>query len=110
MFDGRLRYDLRLGFKRMDTVKAEKGYDGPAVVCALYFEPIAGYIPQRTAIKYLVAQRDMEAWLVPLAGTRIVVPFRVTIPTPLGLGVLEATEFVSTAVPPHASASNAKVQ
>ena len=109
VFDGRMRYDLKLAFKRTETVKADKGYEGPAVVCALYFEPIAGYIPQRTAIKYLIAQRDIEAWLVPIAGTRVMVPFRVSIPTPLGMGVLEATEFVTTAMPPRASAANVKV-
>jgi hypothetical protein len=108
VFDGRMRYDLKLAYKRMDTVKAEKGYAGPAVVCALYFEPIAGYVPQRKAIKYLVAQRDMEVWLVPIAGTRLMVPFRLTIPTPIGTGVLEATEFVTTAVPPRKSAANVK--
>jgi hypothetical protein len=109
LFDGRLRYDLKLAYKRMETVKADKGYEGPAVVCALYFVPIAGYIPERTAIKYLVAQRDMEAWLVPIAGTRVVVPFRVSIPTPLGMGVLEATQFVTTPLPSHTSASTARI-
>ncbi len=39
IFDGRLRYDLKLDFKRMETVKAEKGYAGPVVVCAVYFTP-----------------------------------------------------------------------
>ena len=45
IFDGRMRYDLKLDFKRMETVKAEKGYQGPVVVCAIYFSPVAGYIP-----------------------------------------------------------------
>ncbi len=31
--------------KRMDKVKADKGYEGPVVVCAVYFSPVAGYIP-----------------------------------------------------------------
>jgi hypothetical protein len=105
LFDGRLRYDLKLAYKRMDTVKAEKGYEGPAAVCAIYFVPIAGYIPGRKAINYLIAQRDIEVWLVPIAGTRFVVPYRLTIPTPLGLGVLEATQFVATPQPTRASAA-----
>jgi hypothetical protein len=109
IFDGRMRYDLKLAYKRMDTVKAEKGYEGRAVVCALYFVPIAGYVPQRKAIKYLVAQRDMEIWLVPIAGTRVMVPFRFSVPTPLGIGLLEATEFVTTAKPSRAAA-NVKIQ
>jgi hypothetical protein len=105
LFDGRLRYDLKLAYKRMDSVKSEKGYEGPAAVCAIYFVPIAGYIPGRKAINYLIAQRDMEAWLVPIAGTRFVVPYRLTIPTPLGLGVLEATQFIATPQPTRASAA-----
>ena len=101
IFDGRMRYVLKLDFKRMETVKAEKGYQGPAVVCAIYFSPVAGYIPDRAVIKYLTAQRNMEIAFVPLAGTRILVPFRMVIPTPLGTAMLEATEFVATATPPR---------
>lgn len=101
IFDGRLRYDLKLDYKRMETVKAERGYHGPAVVCAIYFTPIAGYIPDRPVIKHLAAQRNIEIAFVPIAGTRILVPFRMTIPTPFGPAMLEATSFVTTAAPPR---------
>jgi Protein of unknown function (DUF3108) len=101
VFDGRMRYDLKLDFKRMETVKAEKGYQGPVVVCAIYFVPVAGYIPDRAVIKYLTAQRNMEIAFAPVAGTRILVPFRMVIPTPLGTAMLEATEFVTQATPPR---------
>ena len=94
----------------MDKVKADKGYAGPVVVCAVYFSPIAGYIPSRAAIKYLAKLRDMEVWLAPIAGTRVLVPFRAQGPTPIGRVVLEATEFVSTALPTRASANGAKVR
>lgn len=104
VFDGRMRYDLRLDFKRMEMVKSEKGYHGPAVVCAIYFSPIAGYVPDRLAIKYLAAQRNMEIWLAPIAGTRVLVPYRLTIPTPLGTGKLEATQFITSAIPPKTAA------
>jgi len=101
IFDGRLRYDLKLDFKRMETVKAEKGYHGPAVVCAVFFTPVAGYIPDRPVIKYLAQARNIEIAFVPIAGTRILVPFRTLIPTPFGPAVLEATQFNSTATPPR---------
>lgn len=97
IFDGRLRYDLRLAYKRMDRVKAEKGYEGPVVVCAVYFSALAGHIPGRRVITYLTEERDMEVWLAPVAGTRVVVPFRISVPTPIGLGILEATQFITTA-------------
>ena len=106
IFDGRMRYDLKLDFKRMETVRAEKGYQGPVVVCAIYFVPVAGYIPDRPVIKYLAAQRNMEIAFAPVAGTRILVPFRMVIPTPLGTAMLEATQFITTATPPRVAKTN----
>jgi len=99
VFDGRMRFDLQLSFKRIEKVQAQKGYQGPVVVCAVQFEPLAGYVPDRPAIKYLMAQQDMEMWLAPIPGTRIVVPYRISLQTPLGQGVLEATQFVAAASP-----------
>ncbi len=100
VFDGRMRYDLSLEFKRIEAIKVD-GYQGPVVVCAVYFAPVAGYNPERSAIKYLAAQRHMELWLAPIAGTRILVPYRLTIPTPLGTGKLEATRLISTPLVAH---------
>ncbi len=101
VFDGRLRYDLKLDFKRMETVKSDRGYHGPVVVCAVYFIPIAGYIPDRPVIKYLAGARNIEIAFAPIVGTRILVPYRVVIPTPLGTAMLEATQFLTQATPPH---------
>lgn len=109
VFDGRMRYDLSMEFKRIENVKVD-GYQGPVVVCAIYFTPLAGYDPSRAAIKYLAGQRHMEAWLAPIEGTRILVPFRFTIPTPLGTGKLEATKFVSTPMIAHGGAAVPKTQ
>ena len=106
VFDGRMRYDLKLDFKRMETVRAEKGYRGPAVVCALYFSPVAGFIPDRPVIKYLTAQRGIEIAFAPIAGTRILVPFWVKIPTPLGPAMLQATAFITAPSPPRVAKTN----
>lgn len=110
IFDGRLRYDMQFAFKRMDKVKAVKGYAGPVVVCAAYFTPVAGFVPSRAAIKYLSKQRDMEVWLAPIAGTRVLVPYRAQGPTPIGQAVLEASEFISVLVPAGTSANGSKTQ
>jgi hypothetical protein len=101
IFDGRMRYDLKLDYKRMETVKADRGYHGPALVCSIYFSPVAGYIPDRPVIKYLATQRNMEIAFVPIAGTRVLVPFRLVIPTPFGTAMLEATQFITQATPPR---------
>lgn len=109
IFDGRMRFDLQLAFKRFETVKADRGYSGPVAVCAVTFTPIAGYIPDRPAIVYLARQRDMEIWLAPLAGTRVVVPYKIIIPTPFGLGVLEATQFVATSGSTRPTPTSARI-
>ncbi len=105
IFDGRMRYDLKLAYKRLDKVKSEKGYQGTVVVCAVYFSPVAGHIPARPVIKYLVDLRDAELWLAPIAGTRLMVPYRASVPTPFGVGVLQATQFITTPYPQRASAN-----
>src|SRR5215468_7903536 len=99
IFDGRMRFDLQLSFKRIDTVQAQKGYQGPVAVCGVQFMPLAGHVPERPAIKYLMAQQNMEMWLAPIAGTRVVVPYRIALQTPLGQASLEATQFITAATP-----------
>lgn len=110
IFDGRLRYDLKLAYKRTDKVKAEQGYSGPAVVCALRFVPIAGHIPSRATIKYIVKLNDIEVWLAPVAGTRVLAPIRAQGPSPIGQVVMQATQFVTVVSPTRASADGAKIQ
>jgi hypothetical protein len=110
IFDGRMRYDLTLQFKRLDKVKSEKGYQGTVLVCAVYFSPVAGHVPDRPVIRYLSELRDAEVWFAPIAGTRLMVPYRASIPTPFGTGVLQATQFVSVPNPQRASANGIRSQ
>ena len=95
IFDGHTRYNLRLSFKRVDTVNNEGVYQGPVIVCAMKFFPVAGYDPKHFLVTYLAAQRDIEIWLAPIAGSRLMVPYRMSMPTPMGLGILQATKFES---------------
>jgi Protein of unknown function (DUF3108) len=96
IFDGRQRYDLTLAFKRMDYVKAEKGYEGPVVVCIVVYQPLAGHRPDRPSIRQLAESRDMDIWFAPIAGTRFLAPFRISMPTLLGTAVLLADQFVTS--------------
>jgi Protein of unknown function (DUF3108) len=95
IFDGTHRFDMALSFKRLDMIKAEAGYQGPGVVCGMTYRPIAGYNTGAFRINYLKNARDMEMWLAPIAGTRLLAMFRISIPTMLGLAVLGATRFES---------------
>jgi Protein of unknown function (DUF3108) len=106
IFDGRQRFDLALSFKRVDGVESEKGYRGPAVVCSASYVPIAGHRPGRFVIRYLQETRDIEIWLVPIAGTRVLIPYRVSIPTLLGNAMLQATQFDTEAQAPPTRAAN----
>jgi hypothetical protein len=96
-FDGRIRFDLTLSYRRMETVKSERGYEGPALVCATRFVPIAGHESGRQGIKSLRDSRDIEIWYVPVAGTRFIAMYRINVPTQLGTAVLQATRFETSA-------------
>jgi hypothetical protein len=93
IFDGRQRYDLKLAFKRMDKVTAEKGYAGPVVVCSVNYEPIAGHRANIPLVKYLSEGREMEIALAPIAGTRLLAPFRLSVVSSLANLMIEANRF-----------------
>jgi hypothetical protein len=79
IFDGHQRYDLKLAFKRMDKMTAEKGYAGPVVVCSVNYEPIAGHRANIPLVKYLSEGREIEIALAPIAGMRLLAPFRLSV-------------------------------
>ena len=103
IFDGHQRYDLKLAFTRMDKVTAEKGYAGPVVVCSVSYEPIAGHHISTPLVKYLSDGREMEMALAPIAGTRLLAPFRLSVVSMLANLTIEANRFETTAHPLDAS-------
>jgi Protein of unknown function (DUF3108) len=96
VFDGRRRYDLSLSFKRVEQVKASKGYAGPAAVCSVVFQPIAGHRRSSPLLTFLTDGRDVEMALAPIAATRFLAPFRITATYLLGNVVMQATRFEAT--------------
>ena len=83
----------------MDQVKADKGYAGPVRGLRGLFHADRRLHPARARRSAISSKlRDMEVWLAPIAGTRVLVPFRAQGPTPIGRVVMEATQFVSTAL------------
>ena len=87
----------------MDKVTADKGYAGPVVVCSLHYEPIVGHIASNALVKYLSEGREMEIALAPVAGTRLLAPFRLSVVSMLANLVIEANLFEATARSPDAS-------
>jgi type IV secretory pathway VirJ component len=96
VFDGRSRFDLALSFKRVEQVKAERGYAGPVLVCAVRYTPVAGHRAGSKGARLLADTRDIEVWLAPIEGTRALAPFRVLLPTSIGQATMTATQFVAT--------------
>src|SRR5262245_46174363 len=99
IFDGHHRYDLKLAFKRMDKMTAEKGYAGPVVMCSVSYEPIAGHRTSIPLVKYLSEGREMEMALAPIAGTPLVAPFQLSVVSMLANLTIEANRFETTAHP-----------
>jgi hypothetical protein len=99
IFDGHQRYDLKLAFKRMDEVTAEKGYAGPVLVCSVSYEPIAGHRASIPLVKYLSEGREMEIALAPIAGTRLLAPFRLSVVSMLANLTIEANRFETIMAP-----------
>jgi hypothetical protein len=95
IFDGQRRYDLVLSHKRVDAAKAA-GYTGPVLVCAVALKPIAGYKPGSALVKYLTGGRELELWLAPIAGTRLLGPYRLSLANLIGDLVIAATSYEAT--------------
>ena len=100
IFDGRRRYNLVLSFGRMDKVAVERGYSGPVLVCGVVLQPIAGYRADSMIVKYVARRRNMELWFAPVAGTSIIAPVRVLMPTLIGTLKIQADQFEAAASAP----------
>ena len=100
IFDGRRRYDLVLSYDRMDKIEIEHGYSGPILVCSIVLHPIAGYRADSMMVKYVAGRRNMELWFAPIAGTSIIAPVRVLMPTLIGTLRIQADQFEAAVSPP----------
>ena len=92
VFDGYTRFDVDLTYVGQRDVTA-KGYKGPVAVCAVRYVPIAGHRRDRPSTKFMADNKDLEVWLAPVAGAHVLLPFRVSARTMMGVTVIEASEF-----------------
>ncbi len=96
VFDGYTRFDVSLSYVGQRDVSA-KGYKGPVAVCAVRYVPIAGHRRDRPGTKFMADNKDLEVWLAPIDGARVLMPFRVSVRTMIGTTVIEASEFAVAA-------------
>jgi uncharacterized protein DUF3108 len=96
VFDGRQRYDLIMSYDRIETAKEVQGYSGQLLVCHIAYRPVAGHRSGREDLITLADNDTIEAWFGPVAGTRVLVPVRVSLVTTFGTLVVQATQFNAT--------------
>lgn len=94
IFDGAARYDIAMSYAGTRAVKLD-GYQGDVVVCSVRYVPIAGHRSERKATQFMAANRDISAWLAPVAGTNFVMPVRISLRTMIGTAVIEASRFAA---------------
>ena len=106
VFDGWQRYDVKLFFKESKHVSnGDPGaYSGEVFVCGARYVPVAGHRPDRESVQYMANNRRIEAWLVPVDGTRVLVPYRILIGTQMGDLVIISRDFAVSATERQASA------
>jgi len=92
IFDGAARYDIKLSSAGTREVELD-GYKGPVSICQARYVPIAGHRALRPATKFMAENRDITAWLAPVAGTDMMVPVRISVKTMIGTAVIEASSF-----------------
>lgn len=93
VFDGRVRYDLRMTYGAKMEVMGKEGYSGPALVCAVAYKPIAGFRPLSPAEEKFERNLEMSIWFVPVAGVHVLIPYKVVVGTPIGLLQVYARDF-----------------
>lgn len=91
VFDGAGRFDVSLAFASTQTVDLP-GYKGTVLVCQARYTPIAGHRTGRKATQFMAENKDMEAWLAPVEGTRLLVPVKISVRTMIGTTVIDATK------------------
>jgi hypothetical protein len=90
VFDGKARYDLRLenaGFERVRTA----AWRGDAVVCQVWYEPIAGYDPEDYPSEEELTH-PLTIWLAPFDAGRFHVPVKIHTRAGFGGVTIEARQ------------------
>ena len=90
VFDGYARFDVSLQYAGTQQVRSP-AYSGPVAVCKARYKAISGHRAQRKQTHYMENNRQMEVWLMPVEGARVVTPYKITVATQVGQLVIEAT-------------------
>ncbi|MDP2357706.1 MAG: DUF3108 domain-containing protein [Beijerinckiaceae bacterium] len=90
IFDGYARFDVTLSYAGTQQVRSA-AYTGPVAVCKARYKAIAGHRANRKQTNYMENNRQIEVWLMPVEGARVVTPYKIALATQIGQLVIEAT-------------------
>lgn len=93
VFDGTQRFDVVLSYVGTRQVRSDQGYSGPVLICSARYVPVAGHRPERRVTKFMVENRNMDTWLAPAQGGKVLIPYRISVKTMIGTTVIEAESF-----------------
>lgn len=92
IFNGRERFDVQLEFSEISSITSSgTGYSGPALVCRARYRAIAGHRANKDEVKHLEEKLVFDVMLAPIEGSDLVVPYRVSVSTPLGNAAITAS-------------------
>lgn len=95
IFNGQERFDVNLEYRAIQSVSGGVGFADEVLVCTARYRAIAGHRTDKDEVK-TAEKISAEVMLTPVPGSDILVPYRVTIPTPLGAAVVQATELTAS--------------
>ena len=75
-----------------------------AIVCQARYVPVAGHRKSMDSVQYMAQDQRLEAWVIPIKGTNLMVPYKVIIGTAIGDLSVTARDFVVTQGQQQASA------
>lgn len=85
VFDGWQRFDVELTFQRTRNVQGDAStYSGQVIVCSARYVPVAGHRPSQESVQFMASNTNLEAWLMPVRGHRLMLPYQLVIGTNVG--------------------------
>ncbi len=95
VYNGRERFDVNLKFVKIETIPGKNIPGDQVLVCGAHYKAVAGHRSDKKEVK-MAEQIDIELKLRPIAGSDLLLPYRISIPTPIGLAVIQAGDMSST--------------
>lgn len=85
IFTGVERFDLNFSYAKDDMATSKRtGYQGPVVLCAIKYKPIAGHYTTSEITNSLAQDDRILVWFAPMLDTGYAIPYRVLLSTSMG--------------------------